>query len=587
MENLKKTKIVATLGPATDDPKILESIITEGVNVCRLNFSHGNHDEHQKRIDMVDEIRTRLALPIAIMLDTKGPEIRLGDFEEKEVTLEAGSQFILTTEEVVGTSEKASVSYANLHHDVSEGDRILIDDGLIELTVLKIDGKEIICKVENGGEISNYKGVNVPYVNINLPAVTDKDIADIKFGIKNNVDYVAASFIRKPEDVLVIRRILEDNGGGNIEIISKIENQEGVDNLDAIINVSDGIMVARGDLGVEIEPEEIPLIQKDMIHKCNVVGKPVITATQMLDSMIRNPRPTRAEVTDVANSILDGTSAIMLSGETAAGKYPVQSVKTMVDIALKIESSINYAELLRKTSSQTEVSTTNAIGKATCATAQDLNAKAILAATSSGYTARAIAKFKPKTPIIAATTSQRAARRLALDWGVYPVITKLGNSTDEILDYSLTASKKCGYLSDGDLVVITAGVPVGMTGSTNLIKVHTLGKLLTLGTGIGKEIVSGRVIVGKTVDELLYQFEDGDIIVTHSTDRDMVKVMKRASAVIVEEGGLTSHAAIVGLNLKIPTIVGAEGALDVLETGDIITLDAGNGQIYQGYASLI
>ncbi|NLY08434.1 MAG: pyruvate kinase [Tissierellia bacterium] len=584
----KKTKIVATIGPVSESIEILEEMIVSGMNVCRLNFSHGTHDEHLVRINAIKKARENQSANVAIMLDTKGPEIRIKTFEDnKSVVLETGRDFTLTTRDVLGNDKIVSITYIGLPSDVSVGNTILIDDGLVELEVVSKNETDINCKVINGGTISNRKGINVPSVKINIPALTDSDIEDILFGIKQDIDFIAASFIRKPEDVLAIRRILEDNNSDHIEIISKIENQEGVENLDDIIRVSDGIMVARGDLGVEIAPEEIPIVQKDMISKCNLAGKPVITATQMLDSMMRNPRPTRAEVTDVANAILDGTSAIMLSGETAAGKYPILAVKMMSKIACRVESSLDYHEILRKTSDFNEITTTNAIGKATCTTAYDLSASAIIAATASGYTARVISKFKPKSPIIAATTSPRSARKLSLDWGVFPVISELGSSTDEILDYSITAAQNSGYIKDGDLVVITAGVPVGTSGSTNLIKVHTLGKLLISGTGIGNMTITGRVVVGTTEDELLVKFEPGDILVTTSTAKEVVSIMKKASAVVAEDGGLTSHAAIAALNLNIPTIVGARNATEILKDGDIITLDSSTGQIYRGQARLI
>lgn len=558
------------------------------MNVCRLNFSHGSHEEHKKRIDTIKKVRDELNLPIGIMLDTKGPEIRLGNFAEGIIELQQDDIFTLTTRDILGDKTIVNVSYSGLAQDVKEGDKILIDDGLVELQVLEIiDGTDIKCVALNGGTLKNHKGVNIPNVKINLPAVTKKDIEDIIFGIENEVDFIAASFVRKAADVTEIRRVLEENNGHFIDIISKIENQEGVDNIDEILLVSDGIMVARGDLGVEIQTEEIPLVQKELIRKSNIAGKPVITATQMLDSMMRNPRPTRAEVTDVANAILDGSSAIMLSGETAAGKYPVESVRTMYNIAIRTEESLNYEELLKDKSNGQEISTTNAIGKATCNTAQDLDSAAIIAATSSGHTAKAISKFKPKTPIIAATTTKRVMRKLALDWGVYPVLSPVSNSTDEVIDNSIKAAMDNGYVKEGDLVVITAGIPVGLAGSTNMIKIQTIGKVLLTGTGIGKSVGTGRVCIGNTEDDLLSKFEDGDIIVATSTARDMVRFMERASAIITEEGGLTSHGAIVGLNLEKPTIVGAKDATVILKDGDIITVDSSTGQIYKGQAKVI
>lgn len=585
---MKKTKIVCTIGPASESEVVLSQLFKNGLNVCRLNFSHGSHEEHKKRIDTIKKVREELNLPIGIMLDTKGPEIRLGDFEEGTIELEQGDIFTLTSRDILGDKTIVNVSYEGLPNDVVLNDRILIDDGLVELNVLEIiNGTDIKCETLNSGTLKNHKGVNVPNVKINLPAVTQKDVSDILFGIENEIDFIAASFIRKADDVMEIRRILEENNGQNIEIISKIENQEGVDNLDEIIAASDGIMVARGDLGVEIQTELIPLVQKEMIKKCNIAGKPVITATQMLDSMMRNPRPTRAEVTDVANAIFDGTSAIMLSGETAAGKYPLESVRTMYNIAITTEESLNYPEILRAKTMQHELTTTNAIGKATCTTAQDLQAAAIITATSSGYTSKAISKFRPKAPIIAATPTDSVMRKLSLVWGVYPVLASISTTTDEIIDYSIASAMDSGYVKEGDLVVITAGIPVGLSGSTNLIKVHTIGKVLLTGTGIGNRVGTGRVCIANTEEELLGKFEDNDIIVSSYTDRDMVKFMERASAFIIEQGGLTSHGAIVGLNLEKPTIVGAFNATNVLKDGDIVTVDSSTGQVYKGQARVL
>lgn len=585
---MKKTKIVATIGPASESEEILEKLFKNGLNVCRLNFSHGSHEEHRKRIDTIKKVRSNLELPIALMLDTKGPEIRLGNFEDGTIELEEGDIFTITSRDILGDKSIVNVSYTGLPNDIKQGNIILIDDGLVELRVLEIiDKTDIKCIALNGGTLKDHKGVNVPNVEINLPAITQKDVDDILFGIEQDIDFIAASFIRKADDVNEIRKILEDNEGHHIRIISKIENQQGVDNIEEILAASDGIMVARGDLGVEIETEIMPIVQKELIRKCNIVGKPVITATQMLDSMMRNPRPTRAEVTDVANAILDGTSAIMLSGETAAGKYPVESVRTMYNIAIKTEESLNYAELLREKSNRSEISTTNAIGRATCYTAQDLEAAAIITATSSGYTSKAISKFKPKAPIIAVTTTERVMRRLALEWGVYPVLAPESENTDEVIFNSVEATIKAGYAQKGDLVVITAGIPAGLSGSTNLIKVHIIGKLLVKGTGIGEASVSGKVCIGDTEAELLPKFDDGDILVCTNTDKEIIGFMERASAIVTEHAGLTSHAAIVGLNLGIPTIVGAKDATTIMKDGEIITADSSTGQIYKGETRVI
>ena len=473
LKNVKRTKIVCTLGPASESEEILTQLVENGLNVCRFNFSHGSHEEHKERLDIAKKVREKLNKPVALLLDTKGPEIRTGQFADPEVFLEEGSKFTITMKDVIGTKEMCTVSYKDLVKDVKTGDMILIDDGLVGLRVQEINDADIICVVENSGVVKNHKGVNVPGVKINLPAITPKDISDIEFGISQGIDFIAASFVRKASDVLAIREILENNNATDIKIISKIENQEGVDNLDEIIAVSDGIMVARGDLGVEIPTEEIPVVQKLMIKKCNEAGKPVITATQMLDSMMRNPRPTRAEVTDVANAIYDGTDAIMLSGETAAGKYPVEAVKTMATIAKRTEETINYNENLRD-KALSAANVTDAISYATCTTAIDLNAKAILSATSSGHTARMVSKFRPQCPIVATTDNERVMRQLSLTWGVLPTISSNGKNTDEVIDNAINAGKEKNYLAEGDLVVITAGVPVATSGTTNLIKVETI-----------------------------------------------------------------------------------------------------------------
>lgn len=512
----------------------------------------------------------------------------MGNFKEEPIEIEEGDTFTFTSRDILGDQTIVNVSYEGLPQDVEIGHKILIDDGLVEFEVVEIlNGTDIKCISLNGGTLKNHKGVNVPNAKINLPPVTKKDIGDILFGIENEIDFIAASFVRKAADVLEIRKILEENNADYIEIISKIENQEGVDNIDEILDVSDGIMVARGDLGVEIQAEEIPLIQKELIRKSNLAGKPVITATQMLDSMMRNPRPTRAEVTDIANAILDGSSSIMLSGETAAGKYPVESVKTMYNIAIRTERSLDHGAILSSKSSLSEVTTTNAIGKATCTTAMDLGATAIITATSSGYTSKAISKFRPKAPIIAATTTEAVMRRLSLVWGVYPVLSPYSNSTDDVIELSIQSAVESGYVKEGDMVVITAGIPVGTSGSTNLIKVHTVGKVLLKGMGIGKNSTLGRVCICLDIDDLKSKFKDGDIIVTKNTNRDMVSFIERAAGVIAEQGGLTSHAAIVGLNLSKPTIVGGENATEVLEDGELITMDSSTGLIYKGEAMVL
>ena len=466
INNIKKTKIVCTLGPASENEETLRELIKNGLNVCRLNFSHGSHEEHKGRMDLVKKLREELNMPTAILLDTKGPEIRTGKFDVPEVFLEEGQTFTITMKDVIGDKERCTVSYKGLANDVKPWDTILIDDGLVGLTVKEVNNDDIVCEVQNSGIVKNHKGVNVPGVKVNLPAITEKDRSDIEFGIEQGIDFIAASFVRKVSDVLAIREILEENNAEHIKIISKIENQEGVENLDEIIEVSDGIMVARGDLGVEIPTEEIPVVQKLMIKKCNEAGKPVITATQMLDSMIRNPRPTRAEVTDVANAIYDGTDAIMLSGETAAGKYPVEAVKTMATIAKRAEETMrNRRDKINKSKNVTD-----AISYATCTTAMDLEAKAILSSTASGHTARMVSKFRPDCPIVATTSNESVRRQLALTWGVLPLMREKSANIDQVIVNSIEAAKTSNYVSKDDVVVITAGG--GET--TNLIKVETV-----------------------------------------------------------------------------------------------------------------
>jgi pyruvate kinase len=580
---MKKTKIVCTIGPASEERQVFKQLVENGLNVARLNFSHGSHEEHLGRINMIKSVREELGAPVAIMLDTKGPEIRTGKFSVPVVTLVEGQTFTLTTEEFMGTQDKCQVSYEGLPNDVVVGDKILIDDGLIELEVKAIKGPEIETIVLNAGDVKNNKGVNVPGVKIQLPAITPKDESDIIFGIENGIDFIAASFIRKAADVLEIRRILEEHNGEDVHIISKIENQEGVDNLDEILTVSDGLMVARGDLGVEIQTEQVPLAQKDMIRRCNLEGKPVITATQMLDSMIRNPRPTRAETTDVANAIYDGTDAIMLSGETAAGKYPVEAVKTMALIAETTEQSLDYKKILReKAHSITEKGVTFAVSHATCTTANDLEAAAILTATASGFTARKVAKFRPKAPIIASCTSEEVRRKINLVWGVYSILADQANSTDEIFNKSVELSKEAGYIKAGDLVIFTAGVPVGVAGATNLMKVELVGEHIIKGTGLGKELIEGKACVVKSAADCKAKFKEGDIMVTQATDKDMMDYIEKASGLVVEEGGYTSHAAIVALNLKIPAVIGAQAATECVTDGEHLTLDAENGVLYVG-----
>lgn len=585
LNNMKRTKIVCTLGPASSTEEVLTQLVENGLNVCRFNFSHGSHEEHKERFDVAKGVREKLGKPVALLLDTKGPEIRTGNFADPEVLLEEGQIFTITMKDVIGTKEICTVSYKDLAKDVVSGDTILIDDGLVGLRVKEVNGDDIVCVVENSGIVKNHKGVNVPGVKINLPAITEKDASDIEFGISQGIDYIAASFVRKASDVLAIRELLEKNNATDIQIISKIENQEGVDNIDEILKVSDGIMVARGDLGVEIPTEDIPVVQKMIIRKCNELAKPVITATQMLDSMIRNPRPTRAEVTDVANAIYDGTDAIMLSGETAAGKYPVEAVKTMATIAKRTEETLDYDNLLKQ-NTKNNSTVTDAISHATCTTAIDLNASAIITSTSTGYTARMVSKFRPKCPIIATTDDEKVMRRLALTWGVYSVKASNAHNTDEVIENSIEAAKNAKYINHGELVVITAGVPVGVSGTTNLIKVHVISEEIANGIGVGSKTAEGSVRIVRNVEECV-EFNEGDILVTTMTDIEMNPYIEKAGAIVTEEGGMTSHAAIVGLNLDKPVIVSARDILSTVKDGEVITVDASRGVIYRGSSRVL
>lgn len=586
---MKKTKIVCTIGPASESPDLLDQMIAEGMNVARLNFSHGNHEEHRQRIMNIREAAKRAGTEIGILLDTKGPEIRTHDMENGAVELKEGTNVIVSMKEVLGTAEKISVTYEGLIEDVHIGSKILLDDGLIELEVteLKKDKQEIIVKVINSGVLKNKKGVNVPGVSVNLPGITSKDAKDILFGIRQGVDFIAASFVRRASDVLEIRQLLEENGAPHMHIIPKIENQEGVDNINEILEVSDGLMVARGDLGVEIPAEMVPLVQKQLIKKCNEAGKPVITATQMLDSMQRNPRPTRAEASDVANAIFDGSDAVMLSGETAAGAYPIDAVRTMKNIALTSERAINHKEILSKLSKNGKHNMIDAICQSVAHTAINLGVNAIVAPTESGHTARMISKYRPKAPIVAVTSNLAVSRRLTLVWGVHPQLGHKVTTTDEMLDHAVTASLDTGIVKHGDLIIITAGVPVGERGTTNLMKVHVVGDILAKGQGIGKKSAYGKAVIAKSSQEALDKVEEGSILVTIGTDREMVPAIEKCAALIAEEGGLTSHAAVVGISLGIPVIVGVDRATGIIEDGQEITVDGSRGVIYNGHASVL
>ncbi len=576
---MKKTKIVCTLGPATDDKKMITHLIASGMNVARLNFSHGSHEEQKKRIDMVKEIRDKLDAPIAIMLDTKGPEIRITQFKDKKIVLKEGSTFTLRNDDELGDESSIPTTYKDLYKEVKKGDTILIDDGLIKLTVREIDGENVVCRVDNGGELSNNKSINIPNVNIKLPAITAKDEADLIFGIENNIDYIAASFIRSKDDVLKIRRVLEENGGEDIHIISKIENHRGVENIQEIIEVSDGIMVARGDLGVEIPAADVPIVQKDIIYRCNKVGKPVITATQMLDSMIKNPRATRAEVTDVANAIFDGTDAVMLSGETAAGKYPIEAVQTMCMIAEKTEKHMNLGKhYLKDMDFIGEANVTSSISYATYSMAKELKASAIITPTGSGYTARMVSKFRPSCQIIAYTDKEYVRRRLSLIWGVEPLCLDIINEEEELYKEVVRISLEKEYIKEGDLAIITAGLPLGVKGTTNSIRVETVGEYVYRGVGIGTKRVRAKFRIFKEDTE--FEFHEGDILALEGYSKKAGEYIKRAGGVVTTESGLSCDVAIAAISCNVSALVGID-TFKGYENGEDVVLDPYRGLLYK------
>lgn len=582
IKKMKKTKIVCTVGPACEDEALLVKMLEAGMNVARMNFSHGSHEEHKVRMDLVKAARETVGKPVGIMLDTKGPEVRIGCFEGGRADIVTGKQVILTTDDILGTAERFSISYKELPREAKVGTKILIADGLIALVVKSVAGNDVICEALNNGGLSDRKNVNIPGATSKLPALTEKDKEDLRFGVEQDIDFIAASFIRKASDILEIRQVLQSCGGDKILIIAKIENQEGVDNVDEILKVADGLMVARGDLGVEIPTEEMPLVQKMLIRKANEAGKPVITATQMLDSMIKNPRPTRAEVTDIANSILDGTDAIMLSGETAAGAYPLEAVRTMADIAKRAETAVDFRKNLAGAYNNGNISVSDAISHASCATALDLGAAAIIIPTHSGTTARMVSRFRPSMPIIAAVVDEHVRRRLSLIYGVYSVIVVFSENTDEALDNSVKGAVDGGYVQNGELVIITAGIPVGVSGTTNMLKVHVVGEVVAKGTAIGVGSVSGRVFLVKHSEVSSYHGCDHGIMVADSTNNDMLPIMEKAAGFIITEGGPASHAAIVATVMKKPVVYGVAGATEIFKEGQTVTIDTATGQVYSG-----
>ena len=580
---MRKTKIICTLGPSTDKDGVLRELIANGMNVARFNFSHGSHEEHKGRLDLLKSLREELGKPVAALLDTKGPEIRLKDFKNGTEMLEAGQTFTLTTRDVEGTKEICSITYKDLPQDVAPGGTIMLDDGLIKLQIQTVNDTDIVCTVLNNGKIKNKKGVNVPGVHLSMPYMSQRDKDDIIFGIEQGFDFIAASFVRTAQDVYEIRNLLNEYDS-NIRIIAKIENREGVNNIDSILAAADAVMVARGDLGVEIDFTELPGIQKTIIDRSFSFGKPIVTATQMLDSMMVNPRPTRAEISDVANAIYDGTSAIMLSGETAAGAYPVEALKTMSAIAERTEQEGHYLRGRLMEPNTGKISVSDATAHAACLTAKDVNAAAIVTVSESGTTARLLSKYRPQQPIIACVMKEQVQRQLSLSWGITSLMMPLAHSTDELIEMSTALAKENGFLHNGELAVVTAGVPVGISGTTNMIKIHMVGNCRATGVGVGPENAevsnaTGKACVCRTLDEVRAKFKPGMVLVVPSTSNEMLNYVRDAAALVVEEPGLNSHAAIAGKALLKPTVVGAVGATSHIRDGLMIAVDCAHGSV--------
>ncbi|MDJ0519718.1 MAG: pyruvate kinase [Trichodesmium sp. MO_231.B1] len=577
---LRRTKIVATIGPATTEPDVLRELIKAGATTLRLNFSHGTHDDHQRSIRLIRQTSFELNQPVAILQDLQGPKIRLGKFETGSISLDRGEPFILTSHLMPGTQEISSVTYELLADEVPEGARILLDDGKVEMLVEKVDKaeKQLHCRVVVGGTLSNNKGVNFPGVYLSVKALTDKDRKDLMFGLDQGVDWVALSFVRNPQDVLEIKQLIA-NAGKKVPVIAKIEKHEAIEQMEEILALCNGVMVARGDLGVELPAEDVPLLQKRLISTSNRMGIPVITATQMLDSMVNNPRATRAEISDVANAIIDGTDAVMLSNETAVGNYPVEAVTTMATIAKRIEQEVITCNV--SSMNETGHSIPNAISQAVAQIAQQLDAAAIMSMTKTGATARNVSKFRPRTPILAVTPHVDVARQLQLVWGVRPLLVLDLSSTGQTFQSAVNVAQEKGLLVDGDLVVMTAGTLQGVAGSTDLIKVEVVTAVLGQGTGVGQGSVSGRARVARSATEVR-DFNPGEILVVNQTNAEFVEAMRKASGVVTEEDSVTSHAAIIGLRLGLPVIVGVKDATNVVRDGTILTLDAQRGVVYSG-----
>ena len=585
---MKKTKIVSTLGPASTDVDTIVKLIESGANIFRFNFSHGDHEEHLDRLEKVHKAEKITGKTVGIMLDTKGAEIRTTVEKGGKLDFHTGDVFRISMDaSLEGTKEKIAVTYPGLYDDVHEGGHVLFDDGLLDTVVETKDDatKELVVKVQNDGVLGSRKGVNAPGVSINLPGITEKDSDDIRFGLDHEINFIAASFVRKPQDVMDIRELLEEKHMEHVQIFPKIESQEGINNFDDIIKVSDGLMVARGDMGVEIPTENVPLVQKALIKKCNILGKPVITATQMLDSMQENPRPTRAEASDVANAVFDGTDATMLSGESANGEYPVESVATMNRIDIKAENAL--AEFGRDNLDFDNGDVTESIGASVARVANELGVKTIVAATESGYTAKMISKYRPNADILAVTFDDRTRRGLMVNWGVYPIVTEKPANTDAMFDLAAAKAVETGLAKEGDLILITAGVPVGERGTTNLMKIQLIGSKLVQGQGVGDDTVIGKAVIANSAADANAKVVEGGILIAKNTDKDYLPAIEKSSAVIVENGGLTSHAAVVGISMGIPVIVGATGASEKISDGELITVDSRRGIVYHGASNAL
>ena len=584
---MKRTKIVSTLGPESNDVETITKLIEAGANIFRFNFSHGDHEEHLSRMKMVHEAEKITGKTVGIVLDTKGAEIRTTPQEGGKFEAKIGDIIRISMDDsLTGNPSKIAVTYPGLYDDTHVGGHVLIDDGLVDLKITEKDDehRELVTEVQNEGKIGSRKGVNAPGVEIRLPSITEKDASDIRFGCDNGINFISASFVRKAQDVLDIREILEEKHCEYVQNFPKIESQEGNDNIDSNLQVSDGLMIARGDMGVEIPFENVPFVQKSLIKKCNALGKPVITATQMLDSMQENPRPTRAEVTDVANSVLDGTDATMLSGESANGDYPVESVAAMANIDERTEQQLdqNNQLAIQRFEDYKGSNITESIGEAVVRTAEELNISTIVTATASGYTARMISKYRPSADILAITFDELTQRGLTVNWGVDPIVAEKPQSTDEMFDLAAKKAQDLGFAKEGDLILIVAGVPVGESGATNVMKVQLIGSKLVKGQGVGEEAVIGKTVIAHSAQEANDKVKEGDILVTEMTDKDYLPALEKASAVVVENGGLTSHAAVVGIAMGLPVVVGATDATSLISDDETVTVDSRRGVVYKG-----